>query len=152
MEPPQLLLSKEGKLNCLSPLLTKEGLGVVHSRTHSMTQLNNFKYLKPTRKTLRNEPTPAEKRLWNKLRNSQLDGKKFRRQHSIGNYILDFYCPQQKLAIELDGNSHFTAAGIEYDAKRTEFLNNVGIQVLRFTNMEIFENLENVLEKIKNHP
>ncbi len=116
-----------------------------------MTQLNNLKYLKPTRKTLRNDPTSAEKQLWNKLRNSQLAGNKFRRQHSVGNYILDFYCPQHQLAIELDGDSHFTESSMAYDAKRTTFLNEVGIQVLRFTNTEIFENLENVLERIREH-
>jgi very-short-patch-repair endonuclease len=114
-----------------------------------MTQLNNLKYLKSTRQNLRNDPTPAEKRLWDKLRNSQLAGKKFRQQHSIGNYILDFYCPQHQLAIELDGDSHFTESGIEYDAKRTFFLNKIGIQVLRFTNTEVLENLENVLERIR---
>ena len=125
---------------------------MIFQRDTVMTQFNNLKNLKPIRKMLRNEPTPAEKLLWNKLRNSQLDDKKFRRQHSVGNYILDFYCPKQKLAIELDGDSHFTEVGIKSDAKRTEFLNNVGIRVLRFTNKEIFENLESVLKKIRNHP
>ncbi len=114
-----------------------------------MTQFNNLKYLKSTRKTLRNDPTPAEKRLWGKLRNSPLVGKKFRRQHSVYNYILDFYCPQHQLAIELDGDSHFTESGMKYDAKRTTFLNEVGIQVLRFTNNEVLENLESVLERIR---
>lgn len=114
-----------------------------------MTQFNNLKRLKPTRKRLRNNPTPAEKRLWDKLRNSQLAGKKFRRQHSVGNYILDFYCPQHQLAIELDGDSHFTELGMEYDARRTACLIKVGIRVLRFTNSEVFENLENVLERIR---
>ncbi len=114
-----------------------------------MTELNNLKYLKPTRKKLRNEPTPAEKLLWDKLRNKQLDGKKFRRQHSVGSYILDFYCPEYRLAIELDGDSHFTQSGIEYDTIRTAFLNQANIQILRFTNIEVFENLESVLEIIK---
>ena len=114
-----------------------------------MTQLNNLKYLKPIRQNLRNEPTPAEQQLWNQLRNSQLNGKKFRRQHSVGNYILDFYCPQHRLAIEVDGDSHFTESGIKYDIKRTIFLNEMGIQVLRFTNTEVLENLGHVLEKIR---
>jgi very-short-patch-repair endonuclease len=67
----------------------------------------------------------------------------------VGNYILDFYCPQHQLAIELDGDSHFTESGTEYDAKRTSFLNKIDIQVLRFTNTEVLENLENVLERIR---
>ncbi len=114
-----------------------------------MDKINNLKYLKPTRKKLRNEPTIAEKLLWDKLRDKRLEGKKFRRQHSVGSYILDFYCPQRRLAIELDGDSHFTNSSIEYDMIRTAFLNNANIQVLRFTNTEVFENLEEVLKIIK---
>ncbi len=68
-----------------------------------MTELNNKKYLKSTRKDLRNNPTSAEKILWEHLKGSNFYGYKFRRQHSIGRYILDFYCPELKISIELDG-------------------------------------------------
>jgi len=63
--------------------------------------LHNLKHLKQTRKNLRNALTPAEATLWKYIQNSKVEGKKFRRQHSVGNYILDFYCPSEKLAIEL---------------------------------------------------
>lgn len=72
------------------------------------TQIHNIRILKENRQGLRNTPTPAEAALWLKLRKSQLDGRKFRRQHSVGTYILDFYCPSEMLGIELDGADHFT--------------------------------------------
>ena len=74
---------------------------MVKKGIEQMTEFYNLKYLKPTRKKLRNEPTSAEQLLWSKLRNKQLEGKKFRRQHSVGSYILDFYCPEYRLAILL---------------------------------------------------
>ncbi len=115
-----------------------------------MTELYNLKYLPYQGRGARNEPTSAEQFLWSKLRNKQLAGKKFRRQHSVGNYILDFYCPEYRLAIELDGDSHFTQSGVEHDKTRTAFLNQANIQVLRFTNTEVFENLEGAKEHARN--
>ncbi|MEQ8575087.1 MAG: endonuclease domain-containing protein, partial [Fulvivirga sp.] len=79
-----------------------------------------------------------------------LEGRKFRRQFSVGNYILDFYCTTEKLCIELDGAGHYNDAQLEYDEERTLFLNNLGIRVIRFENKEVFEALESVLECIKN--
>jgi very-short-patch-repair endonuclease len=76
-------------------------------------------------------------------------GKKFRRQHSVGPYILDFYCAPEKLCIELDGDYHFTSSGYERDEKRTEYLNRFGIRVIRFENYEVFTATDAVLEKIK---
>lgn len=111
-------------------------------------QLNNLKYLKSNRKQLRNNLTPAEASLWKLLQGKQLGGRKFRRQHSIGNYILDFYCPSQKLAIELDGAGHYTEEGLIKDEIRTQFLNAFGIKVLRFENKLVFEKTEWVLEEI----
>jgi len=70
--------------------------------------LNNINYLKDTRKYLRNNLTEAESLLWEVLKGKKLAGRKFRRQHSIGYYIVDFYCPSEKLIIELDGQHHFT--------------------------------------------
>lgn len=112
--------------------------------------INNRHELKEFRKELRNNATPAEKTLWRFLKNKQLQGRKFRRQFSVGNYILDFYCTSEKLCIELDGAGHYNDAGFEYDQERTLFLNNLGIRVIRFENKEVFEALESVLECIKN--
>ncbi len=112
-------------------------------------RIHNLPHLKTFRKQLRNNLTPVEATLWNMLKNKQLEGRKFRRQHSVGNYILDFYCPGEKLAIELDGQGHFEAAQANYDYERDLFLQNFGIKVLRFENKEVFEHPEQVLEVIK---
>lgn len=114
-----------------------------------MGKLFNRKYLEPERKSLRNHQTKAEKMLWMRLKKKQLAGRKFRRQHSIENCILDFYCPSEKLAIELDGGYHRNPVKAENDRIRDERLNNLGITVLRFKNEEVFNNLEGVLQKIK---
>ena len=76
-------------------------------------------------------------------------GTKFRRQYSVDAYVLDFYAPRVKLAIEVDGDSHFTASGREYDHLRTTYLRAFGIEVLRFTNMDILQNIEGVLTTIE---
>ena len=114
-------------------------------------QLNNLKTLKPKRKYLRNHSTSAEATLWNYLKNSQLEGRKFRRQHSIEFYILDFYCPFEKLNIELDGQEHFEGYGLVQDEKRDEFLKSLNVKVLRFENKQVFENIDWVLNEIKRH-
>ena len=108
----------------------------------------NRKYLKEKRKHLRNNSTGAEILLWTYLKQSQLKGIKFRRQQSIGNYIVDFYCPEEKLAIELDGEFHFDEEVKIYDRERTNYINKLGIKVLRFENQEVLYNLENVLKSI----
>jgi very-short-patch-repair endonuclease len=95
---------------------------------------------------LRNEATEQEVVLWKHLKNSGL-GHKFRRQHSVGNFVLDFYCPEKLLAIELDGNQHLDA--VEKDQERTNYLNSLNITVIRFWNKEINQSLEVVLELIK---
>lgn len=100
-------------------------------------QLNNIKPLKQFRKELRNNGTSAEATLWIHLQKSKL-GKKFRRQHSVGYFILDFYCPKEKLAIELDGADHFTLSGMARDEKRTAYLNQQGARVIRFENEKCF--------------
>ncbi len=91
-------------------------------------QINNKSSLHPYRKQLRHSLTPAEAALWKHLQRKQLEGRKFRRQHSVGNYILDFYCPAEKLCIELDGDAHFTESGVDYDNKRTAYLNDLDIR------------------------
>jgi very-short-patch-repair endonuclease len=110
--------------------------------------LHNRPALKSRRKELRNNSTPAEKLLWGILQHSNLGSYKFRRQHSVGAYILDFYCPSEKLAIELDGDSHFTDEAIEYDRERTAYLNALNIKVVRFLNTDVYDNLDVVCERI----
>lgn len=96
---------------------------------------------------LRKEETKIEKILWRRLRGSKL-GIKFRRQHPIDMYILDFYAPEIKLAIEIDGSVHRIKETKEYDKIRTEYLQSKYIQELRFWNSEIENNLQEVLDKI----
>ena len=114
-------------------------------------QVNNLKYLKQKRRDLRNDLTSAEATMWRYLQHSKLDGRKFRRQHSVGNYMLDFYCPSEKLAIELDGSSHDDDAAQSYDKLRTTFLNRVGIKVIRFQNDEVFDAGELICDAIKSY-
>ena len=111
----------------------------------------NLKSLNPKRKKLRNHSTSAEAMLWNYLKNRQLEGRKFRRQFSIDYYILDFYCPEEKLCIELDGHHHFTEEGKLKDAEREKHLEQCGIKTLRFENSGVWNNLEGILDEIKNH-
>jgi very-short-patch-repair endonuclease len=95
---------------------------------------------------LRQSQTPAEARLWARLRNRQLGGFKFRRQHPIDRFVVDFYCAAGLLVVEIDGDSH--AEQIEYDQARTEWLSDQGYHVIRFTNRDVFGNLDAVLEAI----
>jgi very-short-patch-repair endonuclease len=97
---------------------------------------------------LRLRTTEAEKKLWYLLRNRQLKGKKFRRQHAIANYVVDFYCSECKLVIELDGNFHTDEAAKDYDKSRTALLTELGITVLRFWNEEVISDPERVLIRI----
>jgi 5-methyltetrahydrofolate--homocysteine methyltransferase len=97
-------------------------------------------------RTMHNDPSKAENILWQVLRNRQIHGLKFRRKHVLGNYIVDFYCVEHNLVIEVDGDSH--ADQEEYDLLRTSWLASKGYQVVRFTNFEVLENLSGVVEKI----
>lgn len=106
---------------------------------------HNHPILKSRRKELRNNMTPEEIHLWKYLKNSQL-GYKFRRQTSIGPYILDFYCHKAKLIIELDGLQHLNPK--DYDKERDMFLVSQGYRVMRFSNQEINSEINNVLHKI----
>lgn len=100
------------------------------------------------RKKLRKDQTEAERVLWSKVRNGQINGLKFFRQYSVGPYTLDLYCPKVRLAIELDGGQHDKPSEQSRDEKRTEFLNQNNIKVLRFWNNEVLNNIEGVYEKI----
>ena len=113
--------------------------------------MNNSKNLKYFRIHLRQNLTPAEATLWTFLRNKKVKGRKFRRQHSVGGYILDFYCPEEKLAIELDGEIQNSIQASEYDFERDYFLDNHGIKVLRFENKMVFESILNVQSEIERH-
>ena len=111
--------------------------------------IHNRKCLESFRKELRNNATISERRLWKFLQKSQLDGRKFRRQQSIGNFIVDFYCPSEQLIIEIDGDVHFNPINENYDFERSRYLENLVLKVLRFKNEEIKNDIDLVLEKIK---
>lgn len=98
---------------------------------------------------LRKDQTDAECILWNILRNRQLDGVKFRRQYPIGIYILDFYSPEFNLGVEADGGQHYEDCGIEQDHMRSKILSQSGIKMLRFSNLDVLNNIEGVREEIQ---
>ena len=101
-------------------------------------------------KQMRKNPTKAEEILWQRLRNKQLAGLKFRRQHPVDRFIADFYCHDRKLVIELDGSVHANDEQKDLDKGRTETMNEFGITVLRFKNEEVINNIENVISRIVN--
>ena len=113
-----------------------------------MAKLHNRKELKPLRKSLRNNATSAEATLWKMLKRKQVGGYKFRRQHSVGKYVVDFYCPTLQLAIELDCEPHADLINITRDAERDEWLNEQGITVFRYENRWVFEYPEVITEDI----
>ena len=106
------------------------------------------KNLKELARQLRKTGTNSEVRLWKYLRNKQL-GCDFHRQKPIGNYIVDFYCSQLKLAIEVDGYSHQTETVLKKDEETEEYLKKLGISVLRFTDEQVLDNTEGVLKEIE---
>ncbi|NUM81213.1 endonuclease domain-containing protein [bacterium] len=113
-----------------------------------MKKIFNQTEQKEKRRQLRRRSTFAEKLLWRNLRNRNHAGFKFRRQYSVGYFVLDFYCPELKLTIEVDGYSHEPEAAKKYDAERQEIIETYGIRFLRITDDEVHENLEKALEKI----
>jgi len=113
-----------------------------------MSSIHNKKSLKPFRKFLRNHSTAAESTLWTILKNRNVGNLKFRRQHSVGNFILDFYCPELKLAIELDGEFHADSGVISRDKERDEFLKEYGVQVLRYENRWVYEYPDIIIQDI----
>jgi very-short-patch-repair endonuclease len=108
----------------------------------------NRKSLKSFRSSLRNKSTSAEAALWEMLKSRKLEGRKFRRQYSIGNYIVDFCCPSEKLVIELDGAPHGEYHKIQLDENRDKFLKNLGFTVLRFENRFVFQEPEYLISEI----
>jgi very-short-patch-repair endonuclease len=113
-------------------------------------QVHNKKSLEEIRRQLRKDSTPAETFMWQQLRGSKLNGLKFKRQHSIGNYIVDFYCASLRLIIEADGSVHNSSDQKEKDKFRDENLKDMGFTILRFPNEEILYNISNVKKEILN--
>lgn len=105
--------------------------------------------LKAFARQMRRASTATEKRLWSRLRDRRLSGWKFRRQHWLAPYILDFYCPDAALVVELDGDSHATDGAAEADQMRTEFLEAQGLKVIRFWNHQVHEDEDWVLSTIR---
>ena len=108
----------------------------------------NRKSLKSFRSSLRNRSTSAEAALWEMLKSRKLEGRKFRRQYSIGSYIVDFCCPAEKLVIELDGATHGEYHKIQEDENRDKFLETFGFTVLRFENRFVFQEPEYLISEI----
>jgi very-short-patch-repair endonuclease len=125
--------------------------GIFMSKTDpdktNKTHLHNSVIHKDLRKSLRKNSTNPEQKLWQKIRNKQL-GIKFRRQQGVGRYIVDFYSAELNLVIEIDGDNHFTNDAREYDFERDEYMKGLGIRILRFTNYQINQSLNDVLVEI----
>ena len=113
---------------------------------HYNTAKANAPEQKEQRKALRKNMTPAEALLWRALKGRGAGGLKFRRQQGIGPYILDFYCPERQLGIELDGSSHNHK--YEYDEQRTAYFRKQGIRIIRFSNEQVFYSLHGVVAEI----
>ncbi len=113
-----------------------------------MTKLFNKTSEKLKRQELHRNITKAEAIVWQKLRCKQIENCKFRNQYSVAQFVLDFYSPEIKLGIEIDGESHFQDGAAHYDEERQIFIESAGISFLRFTNNEVYQNLNGVLEVI----
>ena len=111
--------------------------------------IHNDPNQKTLRQTLRNNATAAEAILWRALKGKRVEGLKFRRQFGVGPYVIDFYCPEIRLGIELDGGVHKTSHTHEYDEMRSRFLAENGIRVLRFDNEVVYNNVEGIIEAIR---
>ena len=131
--------------------LTEDHRVLIKTRRHAFTHHRDWSHVPTTTfaraRTLRKRLTAPEQKLWSKLRGEQL-GVKFRRQHPVGPYIADFYCAERSLVLEIDGDSHFSEEGKQYDSSRTEYMTNCGLTVLRFINYDIQTNLAGVVSCI----
>ena len=113
-----------------------------------MSVIFNNKSLTARRRAFRRSLSKAEAVLWTCFSRKQMKGFKFRRQYSVNQYVIDFYCPELKLAIEVDGDSHFNDISEKYDKERQKFIESFGIRFLRFTNINIYDNIDGVLQTI----
>ena len=134
----------QGKGGILLPPILKGGRG-------GFIVLPYNKNLKESARVLRKNMTDAERRLWSKVRRKQLKEFQFYRQKNIGDYIVDFYCPAAKLIVEIDGGQHYSKENIVKDEARDKFLGDLNFRVLRFSNSDVFKNIEGVVEEIYNH-
>lgn len=100
------------------------------------------------RRKLRREMTPAEKLFWAKVVANQFYNLKFRRQHAVGNYIVDFYCPEKKLIVEIDGDTHAETLAMANDVSRENYLRSFGYSVVRYNNRDVINNIDGVLEDL----
>jgi very-short-patch-repair endonuclease len=113
-----------------------------------MNEFFNRENEKRRRRELRNSMPDAEVILWSRLKGRQLLECKFRRQYSVGSFVIDFFSAEIKLGIELDGDSHFQGGAQEYDQRRQQFIESFGIKIVRILNAEVYQNLDGVLEMI----
>jgi len=113
-----------------------------------MTKIYNKKENKEQRRELRKTQTPEELIFWAHVKNRKFHGYKFRRQYSIGNYVADFYCPELKLVVEIDGGQHYEKENIKKDLLRTEYFDSLGIKVRRYINIDIKNNLVSVMDDL----
>ena len=149
-------LRLENKLEASPPSPSERGLGgeatarenPIESRL-TANKANWYARLKPFSAAMRRQPTEAENALWQALRNRQVAGVKFRRQHTIGNFIVDFISLDHSLIIEVDGSIHLEAGQAEYDTGRTYELETASYHVLRFTNEQVVHQLDEVIATVK---
>ncbi len=132
--------------------LTYNGVIVYDPRVawcqYTMPRLHNLKNLKARRRMLRRQPIPSEARLWMLLRNRQFRGLKFRRQHSIGRFIVDFYCPALRLVVEVDGESHYRIGRDWRDTSRDAWIENQGITIIRFSSQDVMHNIDGMIVQL----
>ena len=93
---------------------------------------------------MRKQMSPAELKLWSRLRGDELEGVRFRRRHPVGIFVADFFCPRFNLVVEVDGDSHFDEEAQRYDEERTAYFAGIGLKEIRFTNVDVLKNIENV--------
>ena len=113
-----------------------------------MSRLFNLSAQTERRRELRKSLAPAEALLWTRLRNKQVHGYKFRRQYGIGSYVVDFYCPELKLALEIDGRSHLGEEAADRDLARQAWIEQFGIHFLRFSDTEVLRSIDAVVEYV----
>jgi len=118
---------------------------------NTTTHRHNLKEQTVVRRSLRNNATAPEAILWLRLKGKQVEGLKFRRQFGVGPYVLDFYCPELRLAIELDGEVHNTSWAGSHDEIRAKFLMENNINILRFKNKVVYQNIKAVIDEIKRY-
>ena len=141
--------SSQTALNNQKAIESSQTALIYQEKTVKTAQVFNTPAMKAHRRELRNNSTPAEKALWNLLKGKQIKGLQFRRQFSVGQHILDFYCPSLKLAIELDGDYHYHMLMPERDGQRDqELLVKNGIKTLRFENKMVFEHPMSIVDAV----